>query len=220
MLALAISWEASMKTLFATAAAVAALAFAGSAGAAIVMTTGNFGSNGVHSDADVTAATVTGHVGTDLVTLSTDFPDLLNPSNGQGESTFAADDGAMDDLNIAFTFNYDAVTFNLGLPHNGTTGFTLVLNGVNDVFHTFTAAMTGNGQHQFRLDATGTDFIHSLAFTFTGSLASDIRQIRVGNIVGEINPHDGVPEAATWAMMLVGFGGLGAMLRRRRAALA
>jgi subtilisin-like proprotein convertase family protein len=30
----------------------------------------------------------------------------------------------------------------------------------------------------------------------------------------------GVPEPATWAMMLMGFGGLGAVLRRRRAALA
>ncbi|MGZ6016329.1 MAG: PEPxxWA-CTERM sorting domain-containing protein, partial [Phenylobacterium sp.] len=30
----------------------------------------------------------------------------------------------------------------------------------------------------------------------------------------------GVPEPATWAMMLTGFFGLGSMLRRRRAALA
>ena len=30
----------------------------------------------------------------------------------------------------------------------------------------------------------------------------------------------GVPEASTWALMLVGFGGLGAMLRRRRTAIA
>ncbi len=35
--------------------------------------------------------------------------------------------------------------------------------------------------------------------------------------LGTINLAGGVPEPATWAMMLVGFGGLGAMLRRRRA---
>ncbi|HEX2815502.1 MAG TPA: PEPxxWA-CTERM sorting domain-containing protein, partial [Phenylobacterium sp.] len=35
-------------------------------------------------------------------------------------------------------------------------------------------------------------------------------------------PSNGVPEPAAWAMMLVGFGGIGAMMRRRRprAALA
>ena len=33
----------------------------------------------------------------------------------------------------------------------------------------------------------------------------------------DIIPPGGVPEPATWAMMLVGFGGLGAVMRRRRA---
>lgn len=33
-------------------------------------------------------------------------------------------------------------------------------------------------------------------------------------------PSSATPEPAAWAMMLMGFGGLGAMLRRRRAALA
>ena len=36
----------------------------------------------------------------------------------------------------------------------------------------------------------------------------------------DIVPIGGVPEPATWAMMLVGFGGLGAILRRRRTHLA
>jgi hypothetical protein len=37
---------------------------------------------------------------------------------------------------------------------------------------------------------------------------------------GTVTTHGGVPEPAAWAMMLVGFGGLGALLRRRRSALA
>jgi hypothetical protein len=36
----------------------------------------------------------------------------------------------------------------------------------------------------------------------------------------EVTPHGGVPEPATWAMMMVGFGAMGATLRRRRAVSA
>jgi hypothetical protein len=42
-----------------------------------------------------------------------------------------------------------------------------------------------------------------------------------GNLLDNVKLTAGVPEPATWAMMLVGFGGMGALLRsRRRAALA
>jgi hypothetical protein len=34
---------------------------------------------------------------------------------------------------------------------------------------------------------------------------------------GVINPNAVVPEPATWAMMILGFGGVGAILRRKRA---
>jgi hypothetical protein len=35
----------------------------------------------------------------------------------------------------------------------------------------------------------------------------------------DVTVTPGVPEPATWALMLMGFGGLGALLRRRRAGL-
>jgi PEP-CTERM motif len=37
---------------------------------------------------------------------------------------------------------------------------------------------------------------------------------------GDVSPSNGVPEPAAWTMMIVGFGGIGAMMRRRRLALA
>ena len=42
----------------------------------------------------------------------------------------------------------------------------------------------------------------------------------LGGYVDNIRISDGVPEPASWAMMLIGFGGLGALLRRRRTAFA
>ena len=38
----------------------------------------------------------------------------------------------------------------------------------------------------------------------------------VGSYVGNFNVQTAVPEAATWAMMLLGFGGMGFVIRRRR----
>ena len=52
---------------------------------------------------------------------------------------------------------------------------------------------------------------------------SDDTTIASGNDFGVDNIRLGVgsvPEPATWGLMIMGFGGLGAMLRRRRAAFA
>jgi hypothetical protein len=208
-----------MKTLLATGAAIAALTLAGAASAGVSIAAGQNGGTGVHSTAGLSAPTVTGTAGSDLVTLST-VGDKLDTSGG-GESKYAAHDGLMDDLSILFTFDYDAVTFNLNTPNSGTTAFTVVVNGG---LATFTETGLANGQNKYTITATGTDFIHSLDFTFTGALVNDIRQIRVGDLVtpngggggGGGGNGGGVPEPATWAMMLVGFGGVGAMMRRRK----
>jgi hypothetical protein len=52
-------------------------------------------------------------------------------------------------------------------------------------------------------------------FRYTANLAT------AGNISGPVSIYPAVPEPATWALMLLGFGGIGlAMRRRRRPALA
>jgi len=193
------------------------LASAGSAAAAITLATGQFGGVGVHADPGLSASTVSGTVGGDVVTLST-TGDQLHTSGG-GESDFDAVDGAMDDLSVAFTGAYDAVTFNLSPPNGATSTMHLEVNGGAFSFDVPSLAIVdplGNGQNKFVLSATGGDAIHTLDFTFDPGVAH-IQQIRVGNLVA-----GGVPEPATWAMMIVGFGGIGGLLRRSRgrAALA
>jgi hypothetical protein len=52
--------------------------------------------------------------------------------------------------------------------------------------------------------------------TFIGSENSTTTATLVGRFDLTTNTTPGAPEPASWALMLVGFGGLGAMLRRRR----
>ncbi len=201
-------------TLVAGASAIALLVSAGSAAATITLATGQFGGTGVHSVSGATGATITGLAGSDLVTLSS-TDDMLH-SNGNGESDYNAVDHLMDDLSVAFTASYDAVTFNLSPPtgHGQTSTMHLSVNGgafTFDVPHggAFPDPL-GNGENKFTLSATGRDAIHTLNFTFDPGV-DHIQQIRVGNII-----TGGVPEPATWALMIVGFGGVGSLLRRGR----
>jgi hypothetical protein len=59
--------------------------------------------------------------------------------------------------------------------------------------------------------------------TFTLRVLDHTNQSRVGNLGGvslSINQVAPVPEPTTWALMILGFGSAGAMLRRRRSAFA
>lgn len=77
------------------------------------------------------------------------------------------------------------------------------------------AAVTGLGVSQFRylrLDGTGTGGIG-------GSTGFDPDAVAAINYI-DTAPVGGVPEPGAWALMILGFGAAGAMIRRRREVLA
>jgi hypothetical protein len=71
--------------------------------------------------------------------------------------------------------------------------------------------MGPNGENFILVSAIGGETFSSLGFASTGNLSS-VEQVRV-DIAG-VAPA--VPESATWAMMVLGFVGVGFMAYRRR----
>ena len=57
-------------------------------------------------------------------------------------------------------------------------------------------------------------FITSVTFT-TNADIEGVGQVRFGGLETGV-----IPEPATWAMMIMGFGGIGALLRQRRRSVA
>jgi hypothetical protein len=96
----------------------------------------------------------------------------------------------------------------------------LIVNGVAVQGETFQAEggqqVTGVWQHFTYTGVTGVDGLKSIALTNLNTEPSGndfaLDDMSVSGVA--------VPEPASWALMLVGFGGLGAMLRANRRRLA
>jgi hypothetical protein len=112
------------------------------------------------------------------------------------------------DLGGALVANrsYDLVFYTAGRPSYGSTQFTVSYDG--GVATTFAAPSTvGFGKEVFSFKASGGQ--QSITFTALNGRGDDTA-FALDNI------GISVPEPATWAMMLIGFGGLGAALRMNR----
>lgn len=142
---------------------------------------------------------------------------LTTPSNGQ--SRIQAVSGALNNLVItaANGGSFEFIEFNLFSGSNADLVATIT--GVDQFGNPYSyifgddANENVNGENFFFAATDSLQSIRSIGFSSTGGGFADIRQIRVGPAAVAA----AVPEPATWAMMLIGFGGIGASLRRRRA---
>jgi hypothetical protein len=205
-----------IKLLAATASALA-LSMSGAASAASVLVGGytlddsSFGTGlGVHSDGTQSGSTISGNVNIDGsdVTFSTTTGILTD--TGSGEATVYGDP-SLANLLVTFEKSWNKITFNFS-ELDSDSAFTLLVNGsalfsatpnVGDLACTF--CLINKGENKFTVSGSG---INSLAFAFD-PVVENAKQFRVEGV-------SGIPEPASWAMMILGFAAVGSMLRHAR----
>jgi hypothetical protein len=203
------------KIALSGAAAVALLTGAGSASAASLLVggytleEGSFGTGlGVHSIGTQSGNTIYGEVNNDGSSVEFSSNGLLSLT-GNGEAT-VTNSTTINDLTVTFEKSWDNITFYLQAEKGKNaqdSQFTLLVNGAalfTGPACSFCVA-TGGGS-KFTISGQG---INSLAFTFNPGIDT-AKQFRVEGL------SSAVPEPATWAMMIGGFGLAGVALRRRR----
>jgi len=217
----------NMKLLAATAASALSLALAGPAFAASVLVggytleTGSFGGQlGVHSDGTDSGPVVSGHVNQEGSDVTFDTLGTGNISiNGSGEAIIDGDP-LLEALKVTFEHPWTAVTFDFESPTQQQdpdfdfSDFTLLVNGTTlfsvSANPSCTFCLVDNGANKFILTA-GDNIagISTLEYHFDPA----IQQAKQFRVLG-VGPA--IPEPASWAMMIMGFGAMGAMLRHRR----
>ena len=232
-----------MKKLIFAAAACGALVFGGAASAATnLVENGSFETGdrsawdytGVGADTAVHPATVIGYNNT-LPYPGGAFGELIPPDDtnsgspdpvGQYAAYFVADN-SIETLSqtVSLGVGTYSIGFSVYVPRNGFNNsgnatFTGTIAGMTLANFTVDQSAVQDWMHFFgTVDiTTAGDYLAAFTYNSGAAPAGDFVIDRVYIVAGDVS--GGVPEPGTWALMILGFGGAGAMLRRRKAILA
>ena len=157
---------------------------------------------------------------TTATTSTTDSNDvMLQSGSGQAELTGATISGndtfQLQSGNIFLTnhdgFSWIEVSFG-GVSASAVNFVVSLLGEADQTFNGTIIDHTANGENKFAFQTSDNEAITNLAYSFVDGTSNDIRQVRINPTTGP----NAVPEPATWAMMLLGFGAAGVSIRRSR----
>ncbi len=213
----------------AAAAAILALAAATGASAKTYSLTQDFCSGGCGTAPFGTVTTTSGGAGVVDVSVALD-PDWSFHDGGSGKQHYAvAFDLASSVSSVTIgglpaPFTVNGVQAAGSNDDDGAGHFDYVITfpkspGASTKIQDldFTVSAPGLTVDDFIANAKNLVFAVDVNECSLACTSSDSRVLATGNVGGEPGGTVGVPEPATWSMMLVGVFGLGGMLRRRRA---
>ncbi|WFU13753.1 PEPxxWA-CTERM sorting domain-containing protein [Bradyrhizobium sp. CB3481] len=188
----------------------------------IVVVTGvnNQGTDNVLLDPATNVSLVTGTVGpNDLVVnfTSTSGTGLLS-ANPSGQATVSGGTGNTSLTQLSFDLaNNDTFTravFNINAASNGSVLIHVEGVNINGGFFEDDFTVNANGQNFFTVTSINGQLMTDISLTaINGATFEDVRQVRLGGF----ETVGAVPEPSTWAMMILGFAGVGFLAYRRRA---
>jgi hypothetical protein len=186
------------------------------------MATGVYGGPGAFSFNTTAGLTISGNGNGDNVGISGD--PSFTPPNGSGNYYF-------------FTDCPQNFSDNTGCSGNGNTGPTTIFSNAGTLtalgfdFHNYDSSdryrITVNGVNYDNVITFGASGFFGITST-TGFSSLQIATLSFGGVVSPVTIDNvrfapsgatsgAVPEPAAWAMMIAGFGGVGGLMRRRRA---
>jgi len=211
-----------MRSLLISTMMAGAALVATPAGATVIVCTGancvNTDENVLVDKNDTPSNLVTGSTQSGVNVNFTSTTDLLiGAANGQ--ATIDAQDGLLNNLTFSMLdgYSFGSAIFNLeGYAGNIAGEATSVLLAYYDpALKTFgTLAVKTNGQNFFGIYGDAGERFYGV--TISGDPITtgwgQLKQLRVGGV----GIAGMVPEPATWAMMILGMGAVGAAMRRRK----
>jgi hypothetical protein len=176
------------------------------------------GANVLFNNGTQTGDSVTGHTqsGTLVNFSGTTVGGGTSITAAGGQARIGGDALALSTLSFSLANNhtFNNLEFNVDVGRTGASLASFVLiDNAGTSFSFSDLDLKNSGSNFFAFQGIDGESIASIAMSFDSTGIDDVRQIRLDEVVTAA-----VPEASTWAMMILGFLGVGFMTYRRQQA--